>query len=112
MKWRVQTVGHDWVGRVSQHFEDGEYWRPPHRLVSLGPWDQDVKTWRHEEDVPPAGVLRGVELGSRRGHQVRLPEHGEEFVGEAYPQGRTEVPQAASEGAELMEKWVKNGQTS
>ena len=58
-------VGHDWVNRVSQHFRYGEYWCPLHRLMGLGPPDQELKTWGNEEDVPPAGVLGGVELGSR-----------------------------------------------
>ena len=77
--------------------------------MSLGPPDQDVKTWRIKDEAPPAGVPGGVELGSRWGQQVRLPEHGE---GEAHPQGRAEVPQAGSESAELMEKWGKDGQMS
>ena len=105
-------VGRDWVGGVSRHFRDGEYWCQPHRLVSLGPPDQDVKTWKREKDIPPASVPGGVELGSRWGHQVRLPERGEESESEAHPQGQTEVPQAGSEGAELMEKWGKDGQSS
>ena len=77
--------------------------------MSLGPPDQDVKTWRSEDDVPLAGVLGGVELGSRRGHQVQLPEHGEESESEAHPQGRAEVPQAGSESAEL--NGIKHHQT-
>ena len=105
-------VGHDWVGGMSRHFWDGEYWHPPHRRMSLGPRDQDVKALRCEEDVPPASVLGGVELGSRQGCQVRLPEHGEESESEAHPQGQSEVLQAWREGAELMEKWGKDGQTS
>ena len=79
--------------------------------MSLGPPDQDVKTWR-SEDVPPAGVPGGVKLGSRRGCQIGLSEHDEESEGEAYPQGRVEVPQAGSEGAELMKKWGKDGHMS
>ena len=71
-----------------------------------------MKTWRSKEDVLHAGVLRGVKLGSRRGCQVRLPEHSEESEGEAHPQGWTKGPQAWSAGAELMEKWRKNGQMS
>ena len=59
--------------------------------------------------MPPAGVLRGVELGSRRMSQVRLPEHGEETEGEAHPQSRTEAPQAGSDGAGAMEQWGKDG---
>ena len=104
-------IGRDWVGRESRHFRDEEYLHPPHRLMTLGPLVLDVKTWR-SEDVPPAGVPRGVELGSRWGRQVRLPEHGEESEGQLHPQGRTEAPQAGSEVAELMKKWKKDGQTS
>ena len=99
-------VGRDWVSRVSRHFRDGEYWCPPHRLMSLGPPDQDLKTWRSHEDVPPAGVLRGVKLDSRQRGQVRLPEHGEESEGESHLQGWTEVPQGGSDGAEAMEQWA------
>ena len=80
--------------------------------MSLCPPDQDVKTWRSEENVPPAGVPGGVKLGSRSRCQVGLPEHGKESEGEAHSQGRAEGPQAGSEGAELMEKWGKDGQTS
>ena len=104
-------VGCHWVSRMSRHFRDRAYWHPPHRLMSLGPPDQDLKTRRSHEDVPPAGVLRGVKLGSRWRHQVRLPEHCKESKGEAHPRGRTEVPQAVSDGAEVMEHWGKDGQT-
>ena len=103
-------IGRDWIGRVSRHFRDGEYWHPPHRLRSLGQPDEDVKARRSEELVSPAGVPRWVEQGSRRGRQVRLPEQCEESKGEAHPQGRTQGPQAGSEVAELMKKWGKDGQ--
>ena len=80
--------------------------------MGLGPLDQDLKTWGTHEDIPPAGVLRGVELGSRQRHQVRLPEHGEETEGKAHPQGRTKGNQAGSDSAEVMEQWGKDGKTS
>ena len=80
--------------------------------MSLGPPDEDVKTWRSEEHVPLAGVLGWVEQGGQQGCQVGLHEHGEETKGEAPPEGQTEVPQAGSEVAELVKKWWKDGQTS
>ena len=79
--------------------------------MSLGPPDEDVKARRSDENVPPAGVPGWVKQDNRRGRQVGLPEHGEETKGEAYPQGRTEVPQAGSEVAELMKKQRNDGQT-
>ena len=45
-----------------------------------------------------------VKLGSRWRHQVRLAEHGKESEGDTPPQGRTDVPQAGSDGAEVMEQ--------
>ena len=80
--------------------------------MSLSPLDKDVKAWRSEEHVPPTGVPGWVEQGARHGCQVGLPEHGEETKGEAHPDGRTDVPQAGSEVAELVKKWRKDGQTS
>ena len=71
-----------------------------------------MKAWRSEEHVPPAGVPGWVEQGGLWGRQVGLPEYGEETKCEAHPEGRTEVPQAGSEGAELVKKWWKDGQTS
>ena len=70
--------------------------------MGLGPPDQDLKTWGSREDVPPAVVPLGVELGSRQRHQIRLPEHGEESKGEAHLQCRTEGLQTESDGAEVM----------
>ena len=72
--------------------------------MGLCPPDQDLKTW-----MSPAGVLRGVKLDSRRRHQVGLSEHGEESEGEAHLQGRTEVHQAGSDGAEAMGQGVRMG---
>ena len=60
-------------------------------------------TWRSHEDVPPAGVPRVVELGSRRRCQVRLPEHGEESEGKAHPQDWTEGPGHASINVEVYQ---------
>ena len=39
----------------------------------------------------------------------QLTENGEESNGEAHPQGWTEGPLAGSDGAEVMEKWGKDG---
>ena len=44
--------------------------------------------------------------------QVQLPEHGKESKVEAHLQGRTEVPEGGSDGAEAMEQWGKDGQMS
>ena len=70
--WLVkeEMVGCDQVCEVFRHFRDGEDWCTAYQLVGIGPPDQDLKTWRSHEDVPPAGVPRGVELGSRPRGQV------------------------------------------
>ena len=80
--------------------------------MGLGPPDEDLKTWGSHEDVPPAGVPGGVELGSRRRYQVQLPEHGEESEGEAHLTGMTKGHKTGSDGAEAMEQWGKDGKTS
>ena len=71
-----------------------------------------MKAGRSEENIPPEGVPGWIEQGGRCVRQVVLPEHGEETNCEAHLQGRTEVPQAGSEVAELMKKWWKDRQTS
>ena len=83
-----------------------EDWRSTYRLVGLGPLDQDLQTLGSHEDVTPSGVPRGVELGSRWRHQVRLPEHGEETKGEEHPQGRTEDPRL---GVMEQSQWSSGG---
>ena len=41
-----------------------------------------------------------------------MPEHGEETEGGVCPQGRTEGPQAGSDGTEVMQQLEKDGKTS
>ena len=83
--------------------------RPTYQCNRL---DQDLDTWRSHEDVPLAGVPRGVKLESRWRRQVGLPEHGKTHDSEAHLQGRTEGPQAGGDGAEGMKQEREDGKTS
>ena len=99
-------VGCNRVCGLSQHFWDGEDWHSTHRLGGLGPLDQKLKIWGSNEDGPPAGVPRGVKLGSRQGCQVQLPEHGEEAEGEAH---RKAGPRAPRLGVMEQRRWSSIG---
>ena len=94
---------------VVSRLRNEEDWHPPYQLMCLGPQDEDLKTWRSHDDVPPTDGLRGVELGSRQRRLDRLPEHSEDSGGETH---QTKGPRAGSDGAEAKEPWGKDGKTS
>ena len=63
-------VGRDRISGVFRHFRDGEYWCPVHRLMGLGPPDQDLKTWRSHEDVLPHVCHEGSNCAAEGGTRL------------------------------------------